>query len=271
MINYILSVMLGLYIFFGVVFAESSIETIKMPEGFEGVYIGMSLEEFLKIRPNAEEHPMNRHRYNQKVDLSKLNQSLGETITKDILFSVGFYTIRNGKLKNIQLIGAWDMEYTRKHRLNFILSSIKRWGWNFQKRIVKQNPKSKEEYLAPLLLWQMADMMIVAGCTTPEYENKFLKKGAFMITMLVKDEISNFLVGENVNELLLNKLFRDIGVIVVSVDVADIRAGNSTEFKIIDKVKKGDTLVFIESKDDWLKVMLPNGKEGWINKEAVDE
>jgi len=43
-----------------------------------------------------------------------------------------------------------------------------------------------------------------------------------------------------------------------------VREGNGLEYKILDVLESGQEVEVISSGDEWSKVRLPNGKEGWI-------
>ncbi len=58
-------------------------------------------------------------------------------------------------------------------------------------------------------------------------------------------------------------------VVTVIWTSADIRSGAGNEFPIVMTVDKGDKLTVIGERGEWFNVRLEDGKEGWINSEAV--
>ncbi len=58
-------------------------------------------------------------------------------------------------------------------------------------------------------------------------------------------------------------------VVTVTWTSADIRSGAGNEFPIVMTVDKGDKLTVIGERGEWFNVRLEDGKEGWINSEAV--
>ena len=54
-------------------------------------------------------------------------------------------------------------------------------------------------------------------------------------------------------------------------DVVNLREGPGTNFKVIGNVRKGTSLKILETKGDWLHVLLENGSEAWISKLATSE
>lgn len=60
-------------------------------------------------------------------------------------------------------------------------------------------------------------------------------------------------------------LFAEDWYVVPSAEVP-IRRGQGTEYKIIAVVQDGTKVSFVEERDDWAKVRLESGKEGWILK-----
>ena len=190
-------------------------ESIRMPKGFEGIYLGMSIKELLEVRPNMR--PSNRYSPDQKVDIAKLNQSTDELVKNDPLYGlnmVAMYVFRDGKLKNMLITWVGDINDIRKQRGNFISSCCKRWGVHYQKRVLKLQPKRKNEHLSPLLLWQKGNMIIAAGYTS-KHENKALKKGAFTINLFSKNdqEAMAIFAGEKVDKSVRSKLFHGIEIV----------------------------------------------------------
>lgn len=197
----------------GVSAGESTNKPIEMPEGFEGICLGMSIKEFLEVRPNANVGPMD-HIPGQPVDLSKENQSLMELVKNDPLYNLtmlGNYVFRDSRLKIVVLGWSGDMREIRKYRTAFVSSCSKMWGDNFQRKVMKRRPGGKDEHLVPLLLWEKENIRIAATCT-PGYEDENLKKGAFTITLFSTDdkEFVAATAGERVSKDIQNKLFEKI-------------------------------------------------------------
>jgi hypothetical protein len=217
MLKYILILLMATGIFVSDVAAEEiNKQLVEMPEGFEGIYLGISIKELLKIRPKANLDPMDRYSPSQEIDVTKPNQTLGEFTKGDPLFGlnmVSMYVFRDGKLKNMLLTWVGDISHVRKHREKFVSSCSKRWGTDYQKKIIKFEPKKKNEHLAPLLLWQVGNTIIAAVCTS-EYEDKSLEEGAFMISMFSKNDRETLaaFAGEKVHKSLRDKLFLKIGI-----------------------------------------------------------
>lgn len=210
---FILIVVISMFLS-GISAGESTNKLIEMPEGFKRIYLGMSIREFLEVRPNAR--PSNRYAPDKTVDLTKENQSLNELVKNDPLYKLtmlGLYTFRGGKLKNVALIWGGDMGEIRKYRTTFVSSCTKIWGDSFQRRILKLEPGTKEEHLAPLLLWEKDNIRIAAACTS-EYEDKDLKEGAFTISLFPMDdkEAVAAVAGERVSKNIQNNLFEKIGI-----------------------------------------------------------
>ena len=197
----------------GISAGESANKPIEMPEGFEGIRLGMSIKEFLEIRPNANAHSMDSPP-EQAVDLSKENQSLTEFAENDPLYNLkmlGSYIFRNNRLEKASFIWGGNMSEIRKYRAAFVSYCSKMWGDNFQRKTLKQNPGKKNEHLVPLLLWEK-DNIRIAATSTSEYEDKNLTKGAFTITLFSTDdkELVAVYAGERVSKDIQNKLFEKI-------------------------------------------------------------
>jgi len=74
-------------------------------------------------------------------------------------------------------------------------------------------PKTKREHLAPLLVWEKKTAVIAAVCT-PEYEDKTLKEGGFLICIFPKNDLESLaeFSGEKVEEQTCKKLFKSIEI-----------------------------------------------------------
>ncbi len=59
-------------------------------------------------------------------------------------------------------------------------------------------------------------------------------------------------------------------VIRVVVRKANVRSQQTTSSQIVKTLFKGDTLSLVASRDDWHKVRLDDGREGWIFGKAVE-
>ncbi len=53
--------------------------------------------------------------------------------------------------------------------------------------------------------------------------------------------------------------------------LVNLREGPGTNYKIVDKVRKGTSLTVLDEKEGWLHVRLESGKEAWITKAATSE
>jgi curli biogenesis system outer membrane secretion channel CsgG len=60
-------------------------------------------------------------------------------------------------------------------------------------------------------------------------------------------------------------------IVYVKWPKVSLREGPGTNFKTLMEVKKGTCLAVIEEKDQWLRVSLEDGREGWIGKATTSE
>jgi len=51
----------------------------------------------------------------------------------------------------------------------------------------------------------------------------------------------------------------------------NLREGPGTKYKVIGNLKKGTSLIILETKGDWLRVRLEDGSEAWVSKLATSE
>jgi hypothetical protein len=57
--------------------------------------------------------------------------------------------------------------------------------------------------------------------------------------------------------------------VIVNVEVLRLRSGPSTDHDILDRLTLGTLLQVIGSKNEWLQVITPGGKEGWVHSDYV--
>ena len=54
-------------------------------------------------------------------------------------------------------------------------------------------------------------------------------------------------------------------------DLANLREGPGTKAKILRVLRKGTTVTVLEEKDQWFRVRLDDGREGWIAESVAAE
>ena len=78
---------------------------------------------------------------------------------------------------------------------------------------------------------------------------------------------------------LLISLFLPIGgvgfakeeTITIKGSIVNARSGPGSEYKVIQKLTKGDVYTVIDKQSEWTKVQLSNSEEGWISNELVSQ
>jgi N-acetylmuramoyl-L-alanine amidase len=55
-----------------------------------------------------------------------------------------------------------------------------------------------------------------------------------------------------------------VNVAVVSVDAANVRSGPDISSSVIDQLKYGTQVPIVGQQQDWFKVKLPDGREGFV-------
>src|SRR5690606_19453879 len=53
-------------------------------------------------------------------------------------------------------------------------------------------------------------------------------------------------------------------VVVSNADALNLRAGPGLDYAVVGQVDRGDTLVFLEQRGDWLKARRADGQEVWL-------
>ena len=54
-----------------------------------------------------------------------------------------------------------------------------------------------------------------------------------------------------------------------TINNASIHSGPGMDHKVIDTISEGTHLILLDSKNDWYKVEIPNGKSGWVFKSWI--
>lgn len=140
-----------------------------IPEELKGVYIGMSIGEFKKIRPNAKpdetffgETP---HEYNDKTLISSVFSSASFEFGK-----------KNGRLFRISLgqspFKKLNIETYEKKKDDFIKYCITNWGPDYTKTIWR-----RDTYKIPCLIWQKKGHTIIASFRDKDCD-RTVNKGA---------------------------------------------------------------------------------------------
>jgi len=159
--------LVGLFLTISVLFAQGN--QLNMPKGFQGIYHGMSLVEFLKIRPNVRVNPMKTGRY-EKADITKLNQTLEEGI-KNMPFEggemLGLYSFKEGRLDTLVVIWEGAFEKMRDLSNQFVKERINNWGRDFEAKVVVRG-----ETQMPALIWKKNKVLIGVNCSAEPLEGK---------------------------------------------------------------------------------------------------
>jgi len=56
----------------------------------------------------------------------------------------------------------------------------------------------------------------------------------------------------------------------VTSSKANLRSGPGTKYKVVERLKKGDSLDVLEKKGDWIRIRQKGGKEGWIHRLLIN-
>lgn len=60
-------------------------------------------------------------------------------------------------------------------------------------------------------------------------------------------------------------------IAIVSVDILRLRSGPGTDYEILDRLEFNTTLTVTARDNEWLQVITPTGKEGWVHGDYVYE
>lgn len=197
---------------------NDKITSITLTKELNGVCMGMPLETFVEIHPDAKSHPMERVSVDSKVNLNAPNQILTQFVKEDSLFnlsSLGTYRFKDAKLESALVIWTGTMDKINQKRDTFVVLCQKEWGKDFKQEVIKQDPGEATEHLLPALVWQKDHITTIVACTV-QPENKNLKEGALMVCVFKDDNeaLRSIFNGENVTDDVKCKLFNAIGVTI---------------------------------------------------------
>jgi len=129
-------------------------DKLLMPKGLEGIYLGMSLEELKKIKPNLI-------RGDVWTDFSLYGEApfYVEENLKNNFFSLAYYEISNGKLVEIELEKLGPPDFLKSRVPGLIKGCIKKWGSDYRKRIGMV--KNEKPLLYPVFSWEKPGAKII--------------------------------------------------------------------------------------------------------------
>jgi hypothetical protein len=194
--------------------AEQSNAIPPMPQRFQGVYLGMSMEDLTKLRPQVTSF---WHRTSEeKVDVAVTNQTLSEIhrirdpewgmlgATNNLKAGMlGMYSFKDGVLNSFTFIWTGDVEKIRECQTKFVSWCVQHWGNNFERKTKTENKGSNAEQLCPVLLWHKGDLILVVVCTSNLTSHR--DTGIMLFTVFHRDDKSlvDSFSGEEVDPAVL--------------------------------------------------------------------
>jgi hypothetical protein len=154
-------------------------DNVSMPPGFESVRLGMTLEEFSKLRPNVKPFSLFPDPQKQKIDFMKKNQMVDERLRDHPLFDYVMYQFGEGRLISLTMFATVESECFPERRALFLRTCVASWGKTYDRRVSKLS-LGKFDYLAPLLYWAKDDIEIGAAFTV-DLEGVFPQEGQLLL------------------------------------------------------------------------------------------
>jgi len=206
-----------------VALAQQTNSGLPMPKRFEGIRLGMSMEELVKLRPQVTSV---WHKTPEgKVDLTRTNETLnefyrgfdpewgelGSTNDLDIAGAVGNYEFRDGKLRKFNFAWFGDVEKITKHQNEFLSSCVRLWDNSYERHAITVERGSEFEQVVPVLLWKKGDTAIALVCGGRWQVGKPL--GFFSLNVFPTRDSSILALYEceKFDPEVINKLFEGIG------------------------------------------------------------
>lgn len=207
-----------------VALAQQTNSGVPMPKRFEGIRLGMSMEELVKLRPQVisvwHKTPEG------KVDLTRTNQTLDEFYrgfdpewgelgpTNDLIMAgtLGSYEFRDGKLLSFSFTWIGNAEKITKCQNEFLSSCVRLWGNSYERRAMTQGRGSEYEQVVPVLLWKKGDTAIALTCGVRGRVDEPLR--LFSLDVFPTSQSSSLALyeREKFDPEVINKLFEGIGI-----------------------------------------------------------
>lgn len=175
-------------------------DTLSTPKGLEGVYLGMSLKELQKIKPNI------------KRDDWPYSQLYFEKGLKNDFFSSVVYEFTDDRLSKIDLSRSGTPDFIKSKMLGIIKGCIKKWGNDYIKKIgvIENHSITKETHYHPIFYWEKPQAKIVMDYIIT-IDKKFAPNG-YSVTIfdpnIPLDRIRKFKESINVKEF--ENVFKDV-------------------------------------------------------------
>src|SRR5215475_10812073 len=62
-----------------------------------------------------------------------------------------------------------------------------------------------------------------------------------------------------------------MGVYPPSVLAIEVRSGPGSRYEVIAKVQSGESYVVVAQEQEWYKIQLPDGREGWVHRFYMEQ
>lgn len=151
---------------------------IPMIEGFNGVYIGMSVKELLKVRQGLDFYPMHKNRNSNKENLEQ--GTLCENIKEADFYKLNLYVsydIKKSSLYTFMILCVSEEPIFRLYQEKILTKFFELWGQNYNKKIIKLN--GDDNYKTPFFLWEKDNVFIGT------YASDKLKKGKEVFALII--------------------------------------------------------------------------------------
>jgi len=103
---------------------DTSQDKPPVPDAISGIYLSMSISDFVKMRPQAKPDAMTE----ATIDVTKPRHMLYERINKGLYNYLATYSFQNKRLDEIQIAGVYSGSQTDKKKQEFIRQVIQLYG-----------------------------------------------------------------------------------------------------------------------------------------------
>ena len=175
--------------------------TMPMPKGLENVYLGMSINDLKKIKPNIKRDDWPYSPY-------YFEKSIGNNY-----FSFAMYKFSNDRLVVISISQEGEPDFIRGKILGLINGCLKKWGEGYSPYVrgVITNDLTKELRFFPIFYWEkpQSKIMMTYIITSKEKRNSHYEIVMFDPKFRL-DEVQKYRETANLKEL--EEAFKDVPI-----------------------------------------------------------
>lgn len=161
--------------------AEEQPQPLRVPDGFDGIQLGMSVAQVVNIRTNVK--PFALLQSDVSIDPNISNQLLFERVPRHSIFNFVLYNFTGNELDTIVFVGRTQGAAMPKRIEEFLAMSVTVWGKADEAFVVGLDDPKGATQGAPALLWKKSNAIVVAAHTSVENQER-LGRGILQVKII---------------------------------------------------------------------------------------